>query len=108
MDAACYNTNQVNSQETGHKAYTAITGTCMPTASTTDFAVRLADGNTIKLDATGNSHAASAIQDGALMPNRKGVMRVRVSGTLEGEVLQTASFRPARGSKGAMATNGGY
>ncbi len=31
MDAACYNTNKVASQESGHKTYRSITKTCAPT-----------------------------------------------------------------------------
>src|SRR5580658_8381411 len=73
MDADCYQTNKVNSQENGHKTYGSITKTCAATASTTNFAVRITgsanggrEGSTIKLDDSGNTQAASEIQSGAL------------------------------------------
>ena len=73
MDAACYNTNKVSTQESGHKTYKSITKTCAPTPSTTNFAVRITSspygeyvGDTIKLDDSGNAQAASEMRSGEL------------------------------------------
>jgi hypothetical protein len=98
MDADCYQTNKVASQENGHKTYGSITKTCAATASTTNFAVRITgsanggrEGSTIKLDESGNTQAASEMQSGALKVARDGRVRVKVSGKLLGETFQTAS-----------------
>ena len=103
MDADCYNTNKVSSQESGHKTYKSITKTCAPTASTTNFAVRITGsaygervGNTIKLDNSGNAQAASEMQNGQLKPGRHGTVHVVVSGKLEGETLVSATVKPTR------------
>jgi len=99
MDASCYNTNKVSSQERGHKTYKSIAKTCAATASTSSFAVRTADGNTIKLDDSGNAQAASAIRSGALKPDSDGDVHVRMHGKLQGETLKTkiASLKPDHG-----------
>lgn len=103
MDADCYNAKKVSTQESGHKTYTGITKTCAPTASTTNFAVRITGGplgedvgNTIKLDNSGNAQAASELQSGQLKPSAHGTVHVRVSGKLRGEVLESASVKPSR------------
>jgi hypothetical protein len=103
MDAACYNTNKVATQESGHKTYKSITKTCAPTASTTNFAVRITSspyeeyvGDTIKLDDSGNSQAASEIRSGELKTSGRGIVHVTVSGKLRGETLESASVKPSR------------
>ncbi len=121
MDADCYNTNKVASQENGHKTYQSpITKTCVATASTTNFAVRITEsgsggrvGSTVKLDDSGNSQAASEMQSGALSAAHDGSVHVKISGKLLGEAFQTASVRSTsrhRGStvetdSGAVAPN---
>ena len=104
MDADCYNTNKVASQEAGHKTYQAITKTCAPTAATTSFAVRItgspysADtGYTIKLDDAGNAAAMAELKSGTLKPSKDGNIRVRVRGELMGEVLKDATVNPRHG-----------
>jgi hypothetical protein len=104
MDADCYNSNKVSTKETGHKSSHSITKTCAPTQSTTNFAVRVTsgpfheeEGNTIKLDDTGNSMAASSMRAGSLQPDADGDVYVRVSGKLRAsELLITKSLNPAR------------
>ena len=110
MDDACYNTNKVASQESGHKTYKSITKTCAPTASTSSFAVRVTSnpfgadaGNTIKLDDPGNAQAASAMQSGALNRDKDGDVHVRVHGKLMGETLRTASVKPDRVQSSTVA-----
>lgn len=100
MDADCYNTNKVNSQENGHKTYRSITKTCAPTASTSNFAVRITGsatgslvGNTVKLDDSGNTQATTEMQSGTLKLAKDGTVHVRVSGKILGETFQTTSVR---------------
>ena len=98
MDAACYNTNKVASQASGHKTYHSITKTCAPTESTTSFAVRITSGgnagNTIRLDDSGNARVESALKSGELRVGKDGAMHVKVSGKLLGETLKDASVKP--------------
>jgi hypothetical protein len=111
MDADCYNTNKVASQEAGHKTYKDITKTCAATASTANFAVRIkgsghgADlGNTIKLDDSGNTIAAQEMKNGTLRPDADGDVHVRVSGKLMGETFKTATVTPGHGGKGVASS----
>lgn len=111
MDADCYNQNRVATNEEGHKTYHSITKTCAPTSSTTSFAVRVTGnpyeeylGTTIKLDDSGNTQAASEIESGALKMTKHGTMRVKVSGKLRGEVLESAVITP-RGGRNAIVSN---
>lgn len=99
MDADCYNSNKVSTQENGHKTYHNITKTCAATPSTSSFAVRVtgspfhADiGNTVKLDSEGNAQAMNEMKNGALTPDSKGIVKVRVKGDLKGEVLTGATI----------------
>lgn len=113
MDADCYNTNKVSSQENGHKTYQSpITRTCVATASTSNFAVRITgsasgarNGSTVKLDNSGNTQAASEIQSGALKPAKDGSVHVRISGKLLGERFQTASIESTRAQVRAAVSN---
>ena len=104
MDAGCYNSQKVDSQESGHKTYHDITKTCAATAATTSFAVRVtgsayhADiGNTVKLDSAGNAMAMHAMQSGAFPADSDGDIHVRVRGDLKGETLINASMRGRQG-----------
>ena len=108
MDADCYNSKKVASQESGHKTYHSITKTCAATDSTTNFAVRItgspygADiGTTIKLDDSGNAQAMSEMNTGVLKTDRDGYVDVRVRGQLRGEVLTNASINPLHGKSRA-------
>lgn len=104
MDASCYTTNKVSSQESGRKTYDSITKTCAPTASTTNFALRVNGstyntdaGNTFKLDDAANAQAATAIQNGTLKPDKDGDVHAKVSGKVEGETLVNATVQPEHG-----------
>lgn len=113
MDADCYSTNKVASQENGHRTYQRpITRTCAPTASTSGFAVRITgsgsggrDGSTVNLDNSGNTQAASEIQSGALNPSKDGSVHVKISGRLRGETFETAFVKPTRGSASAAVVS---
>jgi hypothetical protein len=106
MDAACYNKDKVATQESGHKTYTSpITKTCAATASTTNFAVRIDDGQktVVKLDAAGNEQAALAMKNGTLKPDKDGDVHVYMSGKLLGETLQTKWIKANAHGKGVVA-----
>jgi hypothetical protein len=104
MDASCYNEKKVDSRESGHKNYSAITKTCAATSATTDFAVRITgnkfhedEGLTIRLNDSGNAMAASEMKSGTLKPGPDGVVRIATSGKLLGETFETKTLT-ARGS----------
>jgi hypothetical protein len=108
MDADCYNSKKVASQESGHKTYHAITKTCVATDSTTNFAVRITGspygsdvGNTIKLDDSGNAQAMSEMRSGALQKDKDGDIDVRVRGQLKGETLTNSSINARHGKSSA-------
>lgn len=71
------------------------TEACMPTASTTAFALNAA-GKTLKLDAAGNAKASEAMKnrensaDRSKDPNRE--IAATVKGTLSGDVIQVESI----------------
>ncbi len=85
MDASCYNQNRT---ETGAKAWVQ----CVPTASTTNFAIRT-DGRVRILDAAGDSKAEAAFQEGALKLNRKGDMPVIIDGSRRGNTIAVEGIR---------------
>ncbi|HEY4361522.1 MAG TPA: hypothetical protein VGN17_11145 [Bryobacteraceae bacterium] len=107
MDADCYNQKEVASREAGHKTYHSMTKTCAATATTTQFAMRVErspyfeyEGDTIKLDAEGNSLAAKALEDGTLQPDRDGDVHVRARGEMTvDEVLRTRSLNGSVSAK---------
>jgi len=106
MDAGCYNTNKVASQEAGHKTYDDITKTCAAKAGTTAFALRVKGsahdgdvGNTFKFDDAGNTQAAAALQNGTLKADSDGDVHVRVSGKVKGETFEIKSIKADGGSK---------
>ena len=104
MDDTCYNSNRVQTEENGHKTYSDITKLCAPSASTTNFVVRVTsgpwgedNGSTIMLGETGNSMAAEAMRSGTLQPNKNGEVRVRVTGKLiPSELFRTESLDAGR------------
>ena len=64
---------------------------CAPTSSTSSFALVLADGKTVKLDAAGNTKAADAIKNSAdrsKNPDQKTAVTATVTGTLSGDAIQ--------------------
>ncbi len=63
---------------------------CAPTSSTSAFALMLADGKTVKLDANGNTKAADALKNSAdrsKNPNATTPVKAKVSGTLSGDTI---------------------
>jgi hypothetical protein len=64
---------------------------CTPTATTSSFALILADGKTAKLDAAGNSKAADALKNSAdrsKNPQEKKAITAKVTGSLSGDTIQ--------------------
>ena len=64
---------------------------CTPTSTTTNFALVLADGKTVKLDETGNSKAAEALKNSADRskdPDAKTAVTAKVSGSLSGDTIK--------------------
>jgi len=68
---------------------------CAPTSSTSSFAVVLADGKTVKLDAGGNSKAADALKNSAdrsKNPDKNTAVTATVTGTLSGDTIQVENI----------------
>lgn len=68
---------------------------CAPTSSTSNFALVVADGKTVKLDAGGNSKAADAFKnsaDRAKNPDKKTTTTATVTGTLSGDTIQVENI----------------
>jgi hypothetical protein len=68
---------------------------CAPTSTTSAFAIVLADGKAVKLDATGNSKAADALKNSADRsnnPDKKTAVRAKVTGSLSGDTIQVESI----------------
>jgi hypothetical protein len=64
---------------------------CAPTASSSSFALVLADGKAIKLDANGNAKAADALKNSAdrsKNPNEKKPVTASVTGSMSGDTIQ--------------------
>jgi hypothetical protein len=112
MDAGCYNTKKVATQESGHKTYDSITKDCVATPQSTAFAVRVTGsahggdvGNTIKLDDPGNAQAAAGMKSGALKIDGDGDVHVRVEGKLLGETFKTTSIKAGNGKETPVASS---
>lgn len=98
MDAQCYDQQKLESLQAGHKTYhSPITETCAATPASTAFVVRVLrgpmgqyEGETIRLDQNGNSLAEQAMQSGKLHADKRGNIRVKISGKVtDDEVMQT-------------------
>lgn len=64
---------------------------CAPASTTSNFALVLADGKTVKLDAAGNSKAADALKNSAdrsKNPDKKTAVTAAVTGSLSGDTIQ--------------------
>jgi hypothetical protein len=86
MDASCY-----DSQKTAHTAQESLEKTCVPTAATTNFAMRTSSGKVYKVDASGNSELASDIQKGTLKARKSGEMHATINGKLKDGVVNVNS-----------------
>ena len=89
MDASCYNQNR---ETTGKKVWVQ----CVPSASTTSFALR-ANGKVRMLNDAGNNKAMAAYQEGLLKINKRGDMNVTVDGSRHGDTINVEGIS-ARGS----------
>ena len=68
---------------------------CAPTSSTSSFALVMADGKAVKLDAGGNTKAADALKNSAdrsANPDKKAAVTAKVTGTLSGDTIQVESI----------------
>ena len=68
---------------------------CVPTATTSSFALVLADGKAVKLDAAGNSKAADALKNSAdrsKNPHEKKAITAKVTGSLSGDTIQVETI----------------
>ena len=61
---------------------------CTPTRSTTNFGVQTRDGQTMKLDSTGNAKAAEMMHSRTGGGSNSGGILVTITGTPEGSVLR--------------------
>ena len=87
VDAKCYGTNS------SVKPADKIAQTCAPTAATTDFGLRTADGKVRMFDAAGNEKAAKAFQEGLLKSDKDGDFHVSIMGSRHGDTLKVESVR---------------
>ena len=63
--------------------------------ATSSFALVLADGKMVKLDASGNSKAADALKNNAdrsKNPDSKKVVTAKVTGSLSGDTIQVEAI----------------
>ena len=81
LDAACVERNQQNPDRNSSK--TGNPPTCIASTSTGAFALQTSDGKIYKLDAPGNSKAATALRGN---PDNKSP-QADVAGAMQGEVL---------------------
>ena len=88
MDASCYQQNQANEK---------VWSQCVPTATTTTFAVH-ANGSVRMLDDAGNQKAMTALKEGNLKVDKRGDMPVTIDGSRQGNTIKVEGIR-ARGSE---------
>jgi hypothetical protein len=74
LDASCYDQNG----KLGHEG-----SVCAPTASTTNFAIKVRHGKVYKLDAMSNMKAQKAVEDGVVNANQYGDFRAQITGKRE-------------------------
>jgi len=86
LDASCFESSQQNPDRNSTK--TGNPPTCVASTSTGAFALQTSDGKVYKLDAAGNSKAATAIRGN---PDNKSP-QADISGTLEGQILKVDSI----------------
>jgi hypothetical protein len=83
MDASCYQQNQSNGK---------VWSQCVPTASTTAFAVH-ANGKVRMLDDAGNQKAMAALKEGDLKVDKRGDMPVTIDGWRQGNTIKVEGIR---------------
>jgi len=87
LDASCYDT-----QKTTTKSHEELARTCVPTASTTDFAIQTVAGKVYKVNSSGNSEFAADIRNGVLKKDSDGDIHATVTGSREGEMIKVDSI----------------
>jgi hypothetical protein len=104
LDVACYNQAMQNAPPPDINAKSDvpvrtpynISETCAPTALTTTFAFMNLDGKIYKFDNAGNRKAESAVQNGALVRDKQGDVRVKISGDIREDEVMVRSVEPDR------------
>ena len=86
LDAACVERSRQNPDRNSSK--TGNPPTCVASTSTGAFALQTSDGKVYKLDATGNSKAATALRGN---PDNKSP-EADVAGAMEGQILKVDSI----------------
>jgi hypothetical protein len=104
LDVACYNQAIQNAPPPDINAKSDvpvrtpynISETCAPTALTTAFAFMNLDGKIYKFDNAGNRKAQSAVLNGALVRDKQGDVRVKISGDIREDEVMVRSVEPDR------------
>jgi hypothetical protein len=102
LDASCYRQAMQNSpppdinskSDVPVRTPYNITETCAPTALTTTFAFMNLDGKIYKFENASNGKAESAVQSGSLTRDKKGDVRVKISGEIRGDEVMVKSVEP--------------
>jgi hypothetical protein len=102
LDAACYDQAMQNAPPPDINAKSDVpvrtpydvAETCAPTALTTTFAFMNLDGKIYKFENASNRKAESAVQNGALVRDKQGYMRVKISGEIRGNEVMVRSVEP--------------
>jgi hypothetical protein len=104
LDAACYDQVMQNApppdinakSDVPVKTPYNVAETCAPTALTTSFALMNLDGKIYRFENASNRKAVSAVQNGALVRDQQGDMRVKISGEIRGNEVMVRSVEPER------------
>jgi len=82
LDASCY-----DAQKTATKSHEDLARTCVPTATTTDFAIQTADGKVYKVG-SGTYEFVADVRNAVLKKDKDGDMHARVTGKREGDTVK--------------------
>lgn len=102
LDAACYHQAMQNApppdinskSDVPVRTPSSVAETCAPTALTTTFAFMNLDGKIYKFENAGNRKAESAVQNGALVRDKQGDIKVKISGDIRGDEVMVRSVEP--------------
>lgn len=92
VDATCAGQGKNTSPSSASGRSSKDLNACAPKESSTSFAIRIPDGQIIKLDSTGNKLAADTFK--ANSKANKGEMIITVTGTMTGDMVQVDSINP--------------
>ena len=88
MDASCFDGQKTKDR----RAPNSLTKTCVPTASTTTFALRTSSGRVYKVDNdSGNAALAKDVRDGVLKTDKDGDIHASISGRIEHRMIRVDS-----------------